>query len=98
MPHGETSSRATRIAVQLKPQQKLSATRRSLAIVALLMADQGATDYLTDEGVDRGAKCFTARVALGATPMHMTVMQDLSDQIQANDAGDDQSQCVAKLH
>src|SRR4051795_3020744 len=75
MPHGETSSSAMRIAVQLKPQQKLSATSRSLAIVALLMADLEATGHPAGEGMDRKAGCFTARAAPGAILMHMTVMQ-----------------------
>src|SRR5689334_8903943 len=91
MPHGETSSRATRIAVQLRPQQKLSATSRSLAIVALLMAGLGATGHPAGEEMDGKAGCFTARVASGATRMHMTGMQALRHQLQADDAGDNQS-------
>src|SRR5882672_9491069 len=64
MPHGETSSSATRIAVQLRPQQKLSATSRSLAIVALLMAGLGATGHLADEGDgSRGWVFYRARGA-----------------------------------
>src|SRR5689334_19472722 len=90
MPHGETSSRATRIAVQLRPQQKLRATSRSLAIVALLMAGMGATDHPAGEGMDQKVGCFTARAAPGATPMHMTGMQALSHKLQADDAGDNQ--------
>ena len=76
MPQGETSSSAIRIAVQLRPQQKLSATSRSLAIVALLMAGLGATGHLTGEGMDREGLNVLPRVRRpGATPMHMTVMQ-----------------------
>src|SRR4051812_46622703 len=91
MPQGETSSSATRMAVQLRPQQKLSATSRSLAIVALLMTVLAATGHLAWRGTNRRAGCFSARAAPGAIPRCMTVMQALSDQFQADDAGDDQS-------
>src|SRR5215203_110661 len=50
IPQGEISSRAMRIAVQLSPQQKLSATSRSLATVALLIAGFELTDHRNVDG------------------------------------------------
>src|ERR1700761_1861026 len=90
MPHGETSSSATRIAGQLRPQQKLNATKRSLATVALLIAGLEATGHPAGVRMGRQAGGFTARAASRATRMHMPVMRASSDKFQPDDAGDDQ--------